>query len=490
MDYKKSIDVKNKILLLGFLVSGVIRVILDIVLKVDMKELLLIGVMSSPLLILDVFLIWKKYSVQTMYYNVFMFVAGIAVMFVTEPSLINYIMIYFGFIMISVYEELKVIIIDAVASIIMLIVFFIGNKSSLFNSLGYDTLVFFVAFIAIGAAMQVVNAGIVDKIYKNAQANHKEILDSKSKAETLLTKVAETIKVLAQANERIKQGISTTGQISEEITISVRNIADRTTKEVDVMENMKSAVEIGNDNVESVTYAINDMENLTVSTEEVVLEGTKKVDILSAEMTSVNENITSAVNLINELSEESTKIVQIISTINSISEQTNLLALNASIEAARAGEHGKGFAVVAEEVRKLAEDSKASTDKVEEILNNISNKTIEVSNTVLNEQKSIEICNNHTEEVKRVFKEVDVNTSKVLSHSKNVKEQSLILEDSMKKTLNSAKNISEDIENTAATMEEIFAAIDELNNSVVDINNSYNAIDGICNELDSIKFEN
>jgi methyl-accepting chemotaxis protein len=56
----------------------------------------------------------------------------------------------------------------------------------------------------------------------------------------------------------------------------------------------------------------------------------------------------------------------------------------------------------------------------------------------------------------------------------------------MKDSLDSVHNISDNVEETAASMEQIFLAINELNKSIVDMTSSYNEIDNICKELESL----
>ncbi len=85
---------------------------------------------------------------------------------------------------------------------------------------------------------------------------------------------------------------------------------------------------------------------------------------------STSSKVNEILAVLNQAIEDSRSVDQVNTLTNeilNISSQTNLLALNASIEAARAGEAGKGFAVVAEEIGQLANSSRDTANRIQDI---------------------------------------------------------------------------------------------------------------------------
>lgn len=119
---------------------------------------------------------------------------------------------------------------------------------------------------------------------------------------------------------------------------------------------------------------------------------TDGMDDIKARVAQISENILA-------LSEQTQQIGEIITSVGDLADQSNLLALNAAIEAARAGEHGKGFAVVAQEIRVLAEQSKAATAQVRGILEEIQRAT---NTAVMTTEQGLKVADAGSASITRV----------------------------------------------------------------------------------------
>src|SRR5690625_2650387 len=145
---------------------------------------------------------------------------------------------------------------------------------------------------------------------------------------------------------------------TEQVNASISEVANYAVK---VAEETDQAVQTAENSQETVNKTLEDIEEVGIVYKEVVEQ-------------------------VNHLNEEIEQTHQVVEIIQQITEQTNLLALNASIEAARAGEHGQGFAVVANEVRQLAENTKAQTIQIVQNMQSL----LDVSKQVTEQMRATE----------------------------------------------------------------------------------------------------
>lgn len=140
-------------------------------------------------------------------------------------------------------------------------------------------------------------------------------------------------------------------------------------------------------------------------------QGTKVVEETVDGMNGIRQRVESIAQTILSLSEQTQAIGTITRTVSELADQSNLLALNAAIEAARAGEQGRSFAVVAQQVRELAERSKAATVQVSEILDEVQRATNAAVMATEEGTKGVEqgtrLANSAGQVIKRIASEIE-----------------------------------------------------------------------------------
>lgn len=154
------------------------------------------------------------------------------------------------------------------------------------------------------------------------------------------------------------------------------------------------------------------------------------------------------VQYMHHINEESNKISNIIKEIEEIADQTNLLSLNAAIEAARAGEAGKGFTVIAENVGNLATKSAEATKSTTEL----------IGNTIQLAEHGNKIADNAKESLERI---IDA-TNDITKYVDKISDDSVAQAEAMSKASKGVEDISEVVEENAATAEESSAISQEL----------------------------
>ncbi|MCP1135614.1 methyl-accepting chemotaxis protein [Paenibacillus polysaccharolyticus] len=176
------------------------------------------------------------------------------------------------------------------------------------------------------------------------------------------------------------------------------------------------------------------------------------------------------------LEKEASDIEAITQSVKNIAEETGLLALNASIEAARAGEEGAGFAVVAQQIRKLADESKDSVHRINELISRVqqriretvelsheqhglvvneSERTVSVDQTLLELTGTVEVFMQGAHDIGSKIAEQTGRVEQTHGHVKKIQGKAGSFSDEAKRIMDAAHE-------ETAIMEEISSSAEEL----------------------------
>lgn len=297
-----------------------------------------------------------------------------------------------------------------------------------------------------------------------------------------------TIKVSSNSIDFQAESLSA---VSEQMSSSAENVSNAI---LDVArgtgfqaQDLAGITEILNKFGHGLENIVGSIKDIDINSKDINLmagESNKNMESLAESVSQLSSSFMDFVDKFKNLDKNINQINEITELINSIAGQTNLLALNAAIEAARAGEAGRGFSVVSDEIRKLAEQTKISSEDITKLVTNILNDTnIIVAKTTGEMDERLEnqfaVINTTIGSFKNIISAVDGIISRIkavtmsaeeINHEKNV-------------ILEKIEEVSAVSEEVSASSQEIAASSEEMSASSQEVASSAQSLSGMTKDM-------
>jgi methyl-accepting chemotaxis protein len=312
--------------------------------------------------------------------------------------------------------------------------------------------------IEVSKSMTVVNRQVGDLAASAEEANAS--VEEVSAGSSQVAKNASAVSVNA---EKATEGIEQVQKAMEDLSRTIQDVATKS---------------------EAVAKIVQDTTNFSK-------EGMELAQKTEQGMQGITKSSNEVNTIIVEIKSQMDKISEIVSLITDLANQTNLLALNAAIEAARAGDAGRGFAVVATEVKSLAIESRASAEKISDMINNLQTQTNHAVDAVASANAGVkqgsEAMHETLSSFTKIVESIDQVSKNVSDVAAAAEEQAASVEEvtaSVNEVNGLMINTSKESTDAAAASEESAAAIDQITKVIGNVNK---IVDNVTKEVSRFK---
>jgi len=299
----------------------------------------------------------------------------------------------------------------------------------------------------------------------------------------LIGQVKQSSEQMAAFSVELSASAEQTSEASEHIASVTLDVASGSDDQVRAIIETSDVVNHMAQDVQTIASNSTNVSEAAIQAEQLSVDGNDSIKTAVQQMNSIQTSISSLSNVISGLGERSAEIGQIVEVITSIAAQTNLLALNAAIEAARAGEHGKGFAVVSEEVRKLAEESSVSAQKISELITGIQTETNRAVDSMQFTTNEVETGINNVNIAGESFKKIQHAIDEVSGQIQEVSSSVQQVVTGVEQMTMSMEQINGIAQSSAAGTQNISAATEEQLASMQEITASTSALSKMAEDL-------
>ncbi|MDF2723610.1 MAG: methyl-accepting chemotaxis protein [Paenibacillus sp.] len=402
----------------------------------------------------------------------------------TSPVNTTYFLVFVNLSIMTLYSSFRAIAFSSLLGYAYTIYLFVSpSKEAVFGTSDPFTIFMYLTFIAIPL---LVSAKFSERLQREVSSEREKAVAEQAITQAIIDKLSGSLSILNDFSSKLKQNVTSTSAISKEVTISFDEIAKSTESQTGSVSAISDSIHIIEQAVASLADRSSEMLSLSDSSVKLTADGKTEAGSLETKMDDVREKIDRSVALMRELNEQNSRISDIVASIHHISSQTNMLALNAAIEAARAGEHGRGFAVVSNEIRKLAETSRQSTEQIVEILETIRVKSDQASEQIVLGQQTVIESGLAAKQVAEALHALHGSSSKVEDQSAQVKQSADDLHHQYMKIAEEIVTIVGTTEQNTASIKETAVSMTTQDKRIQDIVESFLQLDQLAAELNKM----